>query len=171
MKYIYQANGNLIKKNIFEHFTYPEKISLRKHLMDMSSDSDRINELERKLNNLEISLTKKISDMKEYFPFLQSDSKLLSIKSNEWKKEETGNGNFYVDVAYDVSNDPQIFTQINQLKNKQLNYVYSIKDITKKGFRLNIKFTNYKYDDFRQDYIQEESVIKDSFMLNSLIVG
>ena len=120
MIYFYQANGNFIKDNILESFDeIPLKIPLKKYLLNMQSDGNKLKKLIEKLSSIENNVTNEINKIKDYLPFTYQESKLITFKSDEWMKDYKKKHVFYIDMEYDVKNEPQIFTQImNKKKNR-----------------------------------------------------
>ena len=173
MIYFYQANGNFIKDNILESFDeIPLKIPLKKYLLNMQSDGNRLTKLIEKLSSIENNVTNEINKIKDYLPFTYQESKLITFKSDEWRKDYKKKHVFYIDMEYDVKNEPQIFTQIMNKKKSDLKYYLDIKNMKKqRKYRFSLELLNYDYDKYNKGNFDEESILKDLYLLNVLLIG
>ena len=124
MRYFYQANGSLISNNLFENFENNiEKLSFKKHLLQMASDTDKLNELNSRLDTLESNFTLKLNDYKNYFPFTLEDSKMMSFKESNWVRDTSTNDYiYYIEFNYESDNEPMIFSQIHNRNKTNLDY-------------------------------------------------
>ena len=79
---------------------------------------------------------------------------------------------FYIDMEYDVKNEPQIFTQIMNKKKSDLKYYLDIKNMKKqRKYRFSLELLNYDYDKYNKGNFDEESILKDLYLLNVLLIG
>tara|TARA_B100000886_G_scaffold221220_2_gene153798 strand:+ start:3547 stop:4071 length:525 start_codon:yes stop_codon:yes gene_type:complete len=174
MKYFYQANGNLISNKLFENFENNiEKVSLKKHLLQMTSDTNKLKDLNSRLDELESNFMLKINNFKNYFPFTLEDSKMVSFKDSNWTRDTSTNEYiYYIEYNYQSDNEPMIFSQIHDKKKSNLEYKFNTEIIQKnKKIRFNLELINFNFDSYKNKYSTREKFLKDTFVLNTILIG
>jgi len=177
MNYFYKANGSLSENKIFENFDEDnmDKLFLKKHLIQMNKDTNKIDELLSRIESLESNFQLKVNDYKKYLPFTLNESKLQSYKEDNWKRDTTTNDYiYYVEIYYESQFEPVIFNQIFEKKKLNLNYKLST-EINKKNkkIRFNLELIDFKLSNFNNEkiYSSTEVFLKDTLTLNAIVIG
>ena len=177
MNYFYKANGSLSENKIFENFDEDnmDKLFLKKHLIQMNKDTNKIDELLSRIESLESNFQLKVNDYKKYLPFTLNESKLQSYNEDNWKRDTTTNDYiYYVEIYYESQFEPVIFNQIFEKKKLNLNYKLST-EVNKKNkkIRFNLELIDFKLSNFNNEkiYSSTEVFLKDTLTLNAIVIG
>lgn len=177
MNYFYKANGSLSENKLFENFDEDnmDKLFLKKHLIQMNKDTNKIDELLSRIESLESNFQLKVNDYKKYLPFTLNESKLQSYNEDNWKRDTTTNDYiYYVEIYYESQFEPVIFNQIFEKKKLNLNYKLST-EVNKKNkkIRFNLELIDFKLSNFNNEkiYSSTEVFLKDTLTLNAIVIG
>ena len=181
--FFYSANGSINNYKIIEHFDSPnEGVSIISHLIESEKQKNKIielegkvNELDTKLKDIELLISNKVNEVKNYLPFNNDKfSTINSKKSNNWNLE---GDNIFIDIQFEKSYDyiPNVYTELILNKDYDLSIKKRIANLSKDGFRFYVKLIKFNLEDYntknQTNHIDVLEMLKLDLTLNYILIS
>lgn len=174
MNKFYSANGNFENIDIIEHLDVvpPTNISIISYMIENENMKNRISVLESNI----IKLEGKINESRMFLPYNNNKSStIISKSSNDWSSID---GNIVMHVFYDNKYEyiPQIFVELAEKNNSNMDYKIHVSDIDNESFKCklivdNLELNNLKDENGKNVYNDKMDFVKQNLSLNYMIIG